>query len=314
MDEMFITPANKLPGDSIATSDFASRNRRIYVLNEFNCRLLRDCMVPGTLPFLVIPSPTVELVFQLCSVFQLPPEVKYLALEIFDRFISLHYIDLWAHTYGSSTDRYTQKKTWFHTASRVKKQTLLRILSSIQIASKFVFQPSSMSLKHVRQYLLKWGHHYSLMSMYLSELRVFSTLDCKVPMYSMYDFTKALLEGLQYWANVSELHYTTEKVLEFSFLERDEIYHRYFRMSTNRWEPIPQERLQFANMQLNRFLMASSVVVSSLYIHHLEGLGPNKASEILSELGCVNSNDIRGLAIIIVELILGSTIVSTSCG
>lgn len=74
-------------------------------------------------------------------------------------------------------------------------------------------------------------------------------------------------------------------------------------------------RLQFANLQLNSFLMASSVVVSSLYIHQLEGLGPNKASEILSELGCINSNDIRGLAIIMADMILGTTMVSfTSCG
>lgn len=64
----------------------------------------------------------------------------------------------------------------------------------------------------------------------------------QVPMYSIHDFTKTLLEGLQFWADVSELHYTAEKVLEFSFLERDEIYLRYFRMSTNRWEPIPHER------------------------------------------------------------------------
>lgn len=67
----------------------------------------------------------------------------------------------------------------------------------------------------------------------------------QVPMYSIYDFTKAMLEGLQYWADVSKLHYTAEKVLEFCFLERDEIYLRYFRMSTNRWEPIPQERFAF---------------------------------------------------------------------
>lgn len=68
-------------------------------------------------------------------------------------------------------------------------------------------------------------------------------------------------------------------------------------------------------MQLDNFLMASSVVVSSLYIYNLEGLGPNKASEILSELGNVNSNDIRGLAIIMADLIIGTTTVSfTSCG
>lgn len=61
----------------------------LSTLNEFNCRMLKERILSGTLPFLAIPSPVIELLFQLCRVFQLPPEVKYLALEIFDRYFPL---------------------------------------------------------------------------------------------------------------------------------------------------------------------------------------------------------------------------------
>lgn len=74
-------------------------------------------------------------------------------------------------------------------------------------------------------------------------------------------------------------------------------------------------RLQFAAVELDNFLMASAVLVSSLYIHRTEDLGPNKASVILSELGSINSNDVRALAVIVTQTVLGSRAVSfTSCG
>lgn len=47
--------------------------------------MMVDRVLPGTLPFITLTTSTVELFFNICSTFQMPPDVKYIALEIFDR-------------------------------------------------------------------------------------------------------------------------------------------------------------------------------------------------------------------------------------
>ena len=68
-------------------------------------------------------------------------------------------------------------------------------------------------------------------------------------------------------------------------------------------------------MELDNFLMASAVIVSSVFLHRIVDLGPDKTSLILSELASINSNDIRALAVIVTQTMLGSRAVSFEvCG
>lgn len=71
-------------------------------------------------------------------------------------------------------------------------------------------------------------------------------------------------------------------------------------------------RRDLAEIELNSFLMGSAVVVSGLYIHFTEGLGPNRASEILGEVVNVSINDIKALAIIITQMVLGIRVTFTT--
>ena len=92
MDPRFITPANR---NNESTDHGTSADKRrsygddlidfLSVLSEFNCRRMKDRILPGTLPFMSLRTTTVELFFNICSSFQMPPDVKYLALEIFDK-------------------------------------------------------------------------------------------------------------------------------------------------------------------------------------------------------------------------------------
>lgn len=70
------------------------------------------------------------------------------------------------------------------------------------------------------------------------------TSTLKIPVFSIFDYMNALLEVVQHWIDVKllpSLSSTCEKVLEFTFLQRDEIYRRYFWMETGRWDRSPQE-------------------------------------------------------------------------
>lgn len=56
------------------------------------------------------------------------------------RFMACHFTTLWEVAHNSTTDCKTQKKNWVRLSSRAQKQALLRVIGSIQIASKFVLQ------------------------------------------------------------------------------------------------------------------------------------------------------------------------------
>lgn len=63
-----------------------------------------------------------------------PPEVKYLAVDIFDRFLILHFFQ----TVDKATkggNRNTPE--WDNIVDRIFSQALLRILSVIQLAAKY---------------------------------------------------------------------------------------------------------------------------------------------------------------------------------
>ncbi|XP_026276114.1 uncharacterized protein LOC113204941 [Frankliniella occidentalis] len=311
MDFEFVTPAN-----NIFPIEPSSVSKNVYdenllefisTLKDQNTLRKKECIAEGALPFQSTPTRVVEIVFSICALFELPKEVKFLAIDIFDRFVINHTTDVWQYSCESSADLSSQRKYWRRVAERSQKQALLRVLSSIQIASKFVLQSAALSPKHIEEYLSKWGHAFNLRSICRSETRLFSTLGCKVPIYSIFDYITVLLEALEKWMDeTSELFLVCDQVLEYMYLQRDEIYKRFFWMATNRWEHSREERMKFADAELDRFLMASSIIVSSIYILNLKCIGPNKASEILSELANVSSNDIRGLSIITSQLILGS--------
>ncbi|KAK3912808.1 Cyclin N-terminal domain-containing protein 1 [Frankliniella fusca] len=322
MDFQFVTPANRTP-----LSEFSVPKSKLYdesmmdfllILREHNSQRKREFATEGSLAFLSTPSPVVELTLNICSVFELPKEVTFLAIDIFDRFVVQHTTDLWQYSCDSSSDFKSQMKYWRRISARSQKQSLLRLLSCIQIASKIVLQSVALSPKHVEEYLHKSGHAYKLKSICGSERRVFSSLGCKVPIYTIFDYIFVLLEALLKWTNEThELFPVCDQVLEYTYLQRDEIYKQFIWMATCRWDHSRDERIKFAEVELDQFLMASAIIVTSIYILNLSSIGPNEASEILSELASVSSNDIRGLSILISQKILGEGIRSVtfkSCG
>lgn len=117
------------------------------------------------------------------------------------------------------------------------------------------------------------------------------------------------IEGISGWKQVAGIAVLKRSMFRFHLL----LETQFMALTSNQLEVVfVISRRELAEIELDNFLMGSAVVVSALYIHYTEGLGPNRGSEILSEVVNVSINDIKALAIIITQMVLGTRVTFTT--
>nr|CAD2208019.1 unnamed protein product [Meloidogyne enterolobii] len=116
---------------------------------------------------------SVEYLFTVCLRLQLPPDVKYIALEIYNKFMTLHTTSLYEAINSQKSLSVTQKEEkWEQIFTTVSRQVALRILSSVQIASKLHSYSMGLTIDRVRYCLQLLGYAYTEQSIRKSEIRV----------------------------------------------------------------------------------------------------------------------------------------------
>uniref|UniRef100_A0A915BGW3 Cyclin N-terminal domain-containing protein n=1 Tax=Parascaris univalens TaxID=6257 RepID=A0A915BGW3_PARUN len=127
-----------------------------------------------------LTSATVQYIFTVCVRLRLPHEVKYLAALIYNDFMLAHVEDLYKICYESNVSNEQKMREWKQIESNLSRQTTLRILSAIQIASKLHSFHDSLSRKLVRFCLRTLGYAYTEDSIIHSEIRVLTSIDWKL--------------------------------------------------------------------------------------------------------------------------------------
>ncbi|KAL5015345.1 hypothetical protein ScPMuIL_009615 [Solemya velum] len=77
---------------------------------------------------------SIEFIFSTCEQLRISSEAKYVAIELFNRFIFKHIQDLYSHVQNSGSNY--KKRDWQAIMDRIQNQVLLRVVSCCQIASK----------------------------------------------------------------------------------------------------------------------------------------------------------------------------------
>ncbi|GIX97409.1 cyclin N-terminal domain-containing protein 1 [Caerostris extrusa] len=91
----------------------------------------------------------------LASIFKLEKSVKYVALEIYERFLAYHVLELRQSVKDrQETDR---PLSWEVIEERITEQTVLRVLTSIQLASKLSSHYDHVLPTQVAEFLEKSG-------------------------------------------------------------------------------------------------------------------------------------------------------------
>ncbi|XP_023243828.1 cyclin N-terminal domain-containing protein 1-like [Centruroides sculpturatus] len=254
-----------------------------------------------------INSKAVELVFNLCEKLQQPLEVKYLTLEIFDRFLIKHVEDLYAEV----EERNKQKKQslkWHEVESRIQNQLILRILSCMQLASKFNSHYQSLSPDKIKETLQEFGYIYSFQSLLNSELRILKTLDYRLNYLSPLVYMESLLEILAYnnpSINVENLYITGIYLIDFTYICRHVIYQRLYILATGETEIVttPTKRDEFRTVKNDYLLLTTALIAASSYFND-----PRMYEQIMNQLNLITwvpVEDIRDFSFILISTILG---------
>ncbi|XP_053378522.1 cyclin N-terminal domain-containing protein 1-like [Mercenaria mercenaria] len=138
---------------------------------------------------------SVQFLFLTCDRMKMSSEVKYLSLELFDRFMVQHVQDLHEHVVNTSGMK-TRGKDWHEIQNRVRNQVVLRVVSCIQIASKLTSHYRILSPHKARRFLIDSGHRYNTESILQSELRILKTLNFHVSVPSPLVYLECLLEAI----------------------------------------------------------------------------------------------------------------------
>lgn len=261
----------------------------------------RVCMFP----FLAVPTPVVDLIFLKCGIFNQPNEVRYLSVELFDRFIRKHYTDLFSKVWKHESN--TAKEQWKRVESQLQTQTTLRMLSCIQLASKFVIHTNIVRPKGIRTYLKKEGKIYTLGNILSSELRVWKTLGFKMNIPTILTYVDLILEHLQatYHLNFSydTVHKRLVLLIDFVYLHHQEIYRKLFYISTGRWDATSKERNEFISTECN-YLYVSAAIIALAFTFTVKDVDSDNIYNLLSIVTQLSVIDIQTLSQVINQLVL----------
>uniref|UniRef100_A0A914QEA9 Cyclin N-terminal domain-containing protein n=1 Tax=Panagrolaimus davidi TaxID=227884 RepID=A0A914QEA9_9BILA len=103
----------------------------------------------------------VQYMFTICVRLRLPDDVKYLAMDIFDRYMKIQGQTMYDAIAVLNRSNSTKFKIWEKIEASLSRQLTLRICTAIQIASKIHSFHHSLALHNVKVMLQALGFPYT---------------------------------------------------------------------------------------------------------------------------------------------------------
>ncbi|VDN91432.1 unnamed protein product [Brugia pahangi] len=278
-----------------------------------------------------------EYIFTACTRLRLPQEVKYSALLIFDNFMVQLVSRLHESVYNSKQSDRKKYCEWNQIEATLSRQTTLRMLSSIQIASKmhsyneigelwkryfeslitgspFITMAHlrlavSLSVQTVKLCLKTLGFAYTEESVVRSELRVLSMIDWEpayhcTPLVYIESLFKILIAETKWRQNVeaSDYWHYILLVLDCVFIHWNDVYNR---MMCNVLGPSAEiiTREQMCRVQADWFLLACGVIVTAACC--IDGMQvADEVTNDLHRLSNIPIADITDMSVAIIECVI----------
>jgi len=256
----------------------------------------------------IVPE-TVQLVFTICVRLELPHEIRYLALLIYDEFMRLQITRLYDQILASPDDEAVKYEFWSNALLRFYSQATLRAVSCISISIKCCYYRLTLCSNMLKRVLVAMNHMYDEASILKSETRVFSTIMFSVcinrnPVLIMETFICILLH--KYPELQPELD--PEPLWEHAVLFMDIIYLNMKDIYRRLWAVIHDESAYNGNVSIERertwhleadFISLSLAVIAiGTYSLHGDEL-MSKVITALSIITRVDSNEILVFARVI---------------
>lgn len=215
-------------------------------------------------------GPAAAFLFLVCDRLRLPYQVKFFAVELFNRFMHRHIEELREYIFACTLSPSNKRMYWSRIMMRVQSQLVLRVVTCCQIASKVNSHYKVVTVALARRFLLTLGHNYAPKSILQSEIRVLKTLGFRVTFESPLDYVEMLLQVLAHNTRSIDLPVRTYqsvsiKILTVLYLHSNHFYANMLRMSSQPVEA-SEFRQRMNEIKADKLLMGAAVVAASAYI------------------------------------------------
>lgn len=224
---------------------------------------------------------SVEYLFTICLRLRLAPEIKYIALEIYNKFMVAHTKTLYETVQRTRTDLSAEQKAsdWEKILTTISRQATLRTLSCIQIATKLHSFNSTLTVERIQLCLQLLGYAYTVESIRKSEIRVLMTVGwCGNVLQTPLIYVESFL-NIIFHVN-THLDVDTHSIWEYSvlivdcvFLRLEEFYDRIAMVAHGRQgKHAPKRRMN--KVEADYALLAAGVIVTAcICVHGTDFIG-----------------------------------------
>ncbi|XP_022111087.1 cyclin N-terminal domain-containing protein 1-like isoform X2 [Acanthaster planci] len=245
------------------------------------------------------------MMFLVCDKFNQPPEARYLALEIFDRFMTKYARDQLKKAHSGRGGYQKKAATWNSFLRKIQKHLKLYITSCVQIASKMCSHYKILTNRKCSRFLLDAGLGCTSATILRTELTILETLDYHVYATSPLTYIETLLEIMGHndkSTSMKILHETSMKVMDLAYLRRSAVYDELFRVATGGMTGSAKDRESFAMVEHDIMLFAVAVIGAASYV--IDKTTSDQVIDHLSRITCIPTDDILEFATVLVQITL----------
>ncbi|XP_008111369.1 cyclin N-terminal domain-containing protein 1 isoform X2 [Anolis carolinensis] len=212
---------------------------------------------------------TVEFVFLLSEKWNLTETARYQAIEIFERFMLTLIKELFHCTRAKGEDC-----SWTSVKQQIEGIYVLRLVSSIQLASKLSFHYSIVNNNMVLKFLKSVGYSYTTEELLESELAILKALHFQINVPAPFAYVEMLLEVLGYNGYLrptKELQEMCRNLLSLAYLLRSSIYDTLLKSAIENSSPSELQLAEFVSVKEDLMLLAVGVIGASSFLLNPEG-------------------------------------------
>ncbi|XP_026805544.1 uncharacterized protein LOC113548714 [Rhopalosiphum maidis] len=213
----------------------------------------------GTYPHRSFSPKVVEFIFKLADEFGVDNTVKYKCVELYDRFLSEYFIHKHKKIYCSHSNK------WLKVLKQCKKQSYLRIISCMQLLSKYAQQSLILKLKDIKVILQQTGHMYTKKNIRSSEAKVLRIVGYKLNEPSIFMLVEYFIDVIPF-ITTDSLYSTCLLLTDFVYIYQQELYDQLQYQKTKHRIYTYSEKLELLDIEYDKITTAAAVVVTAFYI------------------------------------------------
>ncbi|XP_076651900.1 cyclin N-terminal domain-containing protein 1 isoform X2 [Halictus rubicundus] len=250
------------------------------------------------MPFVAIPAPIVSAIFQITEHLDLSPDVRYITIHLYDRFMCNYFWEVY-----KAVSIYHTKDSWAEVCKRISSQSKLYLISCLQLASKMDSYSKNLGVSQVH-HILRWidkKSDYSQSIIFSTEFKVFQMVGFKIPFCTPLNCVEVLLAatGLR---NMPKMQDITISLLDLVYLQREKLYSHLQCLIQGQTAKTNQDKRNLMTLESNALFLGASIVLCATFFTYIEAQTAKIIASKLSKLVDIELDNIWDMANILLVL------------